>query len=160
MVLWFLGFPSMEPPLIRPVSLMQECRKEKILVVQGWVLTGEGEKKKVLQERLSTNTHANIAAIPRTCCLLAHYPGSKQQRLEADGTRGIIICGGELHPGIMFVHWWSWQNGGLIHFKKWRNLFPWRHHVRYFVTLTHRKKKIQSWKEMNQSFSWAPGLEV
>lgn len=124
---------------------MQECRKEKVLVIEGWVLTEEGEQKRTLQEkgppRLSTNTHANIVAIPRACCLLAHYPGSKQQRLEADRTGGVIICGGKLHPGIMFVHWWSWQNGGLIHFKKWRNLFPWHHYVRYFVTLTHGEKK-------------------
>lgn len=154
---------------------MQECRKEKVLVIEGWVLTEEGEQKRTLQEkgppRLSTNTHANIAAIPRACCLLAHYPGSKQQRLEADRTGGVIICGGKLHHGIMFVHWWSWQNGGLIHFKKWRNLFPWRHYVRYFVTLTHggKKKKfkvgrkwieasvgLQAWRYRRDPHDWCP----
>lgn len=63
--------------------------------------------------------------------------------------------GGKLHPSNMFVHRWSWQNGGLIHFIKWSNLFPWHHHESYFATLTHLKKN-QSWKEMNRSYSWAP----
>lgn len=75
---------------------------------------------------LGSNTHTNVMGIPRTCCLLTHYLGSKRQRLEEEGTTGVIICRGKLQPSVMFV---LWQNRGFIHFTKWKDLLPPHHHV-------------------------------
>lgn len=68
---------------------------------------------------LCVNTHTDVMGIPWTHCLLTHYLGSKRQQLGGEKTRRAIICWEKLHAGVMFV---LWQNGGLVHFTKLRDL--------------------------------------